>query len=180
MKEAEGPWILNGYRIIAEQGFHALTVEGLSREVNKNKSSFYHHFGNIELFIDKLLDYHLERAQIIIEKKKSCNSINPELFHTVINYKTEVLFQRQLLLNKHIPEVEKTYDKITNEGVNAILKIWNKELNLTPESNLGKRLLRLGIDRIFQNVSTNFSITFLEDSLEELKLIAKELRATVQ
>ena len=180
MKKVEAHWIQTGYGIIAEQGFHALTIEGLSRAVNKNKSSFYHHFGDFELFTGKLLKYHLDKGQDIIIKERKCQRINPDLFQIIMDHKLEVLFHRQLLVNRHIPEFEQTYSKITQEGVDAILEIWNKALNIPPGSNLGKRLLRLGVDRIFQNVSTNLNVTALNNAFEELKLIVKELRATAQ
>ncbi|MEM7548704.1 MAG: TetR/AcrR family transcriptional regulator [Bacteroidota bacterium] len=177
MKKKEEPWILSGHKIFAECGLSAITVEGLAREVGKNKSSFYHYFVDLEIFIDRLLDYHFERSMMILEEEKKCKAINPDLFEVLTKYKHDVLFHRQILMNRSIPEFEELYSKITDQGVNAILKIWNKELNFSSHSNTGRRLLRMGIENLFQSATlNNLTIIDLQNSFNELKEIAIELR----
>lgn len=67
MRKIEEPWILAGHKIFAEKGPEALKVEVLAREVNKNKSSFYHHFADLQVFRTRLLEYHRKRALILLE-----------------------------------------------------------------------------------------------------------------
>ncbi|MFT6210701.1 MAG: AcrR family transcriptional regulator, partial [Bacteroidia bacterium] len=49
--------------MVAYSGFGSISIESISRQVGKNKSSFYHHFGDTEVFKDELLTYHLLRAE---------------------------------------------------------------------------------------------------------------------
>lgn len=61
------PWILAGYELFAIDGPTGLKVEVISRKVNKSKSSFYHHFADLEVFTEYLLNYHMERAKAIAQ-----------------------------------------------------------------------------------------------------------------
>lgn len=56
----EQPWIEAGYEIFAEDGPNGLKVEHIAKKINISKSSFYHLFVDMELFQEKLLEYHLE------------------------------------------------------------------------------------------------------------------------
>lgn len=177
MKKAEKPWIITGHKIFAEKGPSAITVEGLARAVNKNKSSFYHHFVDLEIFTSHLLNYHFERSMMIIEEEGRCEKIVPDLLTILVRRAYDILFHRQLLVNRSNIEFEDLYTKITNKGINSILKIWNKELGLPSHSSNGKRLLKMGMDNLFQRSTlTNLTVGHLESSFDELKLIARELR----
>ncbi|MEO1053404.1 MAG: TetR/AcrR family transcriptional regulator [Bacteroidota bacterium] len=178
MKESEKSWIITGHQIFAEKGPSALTVEGLARAVKKSKSSFYHHFADLQVFTSRLLDYHLSRAQIILEEERKCQNIDPDLFDIFIKYKLDVLFHRQLLVNRNISEFESLYLKITDQGIAAILNLWNKELNLTAHSSTGRRLLTMGIENLFQRSSLEkLNLSYLNASFTELKTIASALRS---
>ncbi|MBV6645063.1 MAG: TetR/AcrR family transcriptional regulator [Cyclobacteriaceae bacterium] len=177
MKITEEPWVITGYKVFAEKGPLAISVEGLARTVNKNKSSFYHHFVDLEIFISRLLNYHLERSEIILDEEKKCENINPDLFKVIMKYRRDVLFHRQLLIHRNNPNFDDLYTKITEQGITNILEIWNKELGLSTSSSRGKRLLKLGIESLFQRASSqNFTLIFLECSFNELKAIAVELK----
>ena len=58
-------WIKAGYEVFAASGQDALRIEPLARMVGRSKSSFYHHFADMELFVEHLLAYHLERSAVI-------------------------------------------------------------------------------------------------------------------
>ena len=45
-------WIKKGYEIFAISGQNGLKIEPLAKTVGKSKSSFYHHFTDLELFTD--------------------------------------------------------------------------------------------------------------------------------
>jgi AcrR family transcriptional regulator len=46
-------------------------VERLAKDVGISKSSFYHHFADVEVFVNQLLLYHLKRAEMIAERATS-------------------------------------------------------------------------------------------------------------
>ena len=61
-------WISAGYENFALTGPSGLKIEPLAKKVGKNKSSFYHYFADLELFMEELLKYHLQQSKIIAEK----------------------------------------------------------------------------------------------------------------
>ncbi|MEZ4687033.1 MAG: hypothetical protein R3B47_13480 [Bacteroidia bacterium] len=44
-------------------------MERLARDIGKSKSSFYHHFADLEVFTALLLNQHLEQAKVMAEKE---------------------------------------------------------------------------------------------------------------
>lgn len=52
------PWVEAGYQLFAEHGPKGLKVEVIARHVKKSKSSFYHHFSDLEVFTEELLFFH--------------------------------------------------------------------------------------------------------------------------
>jgi AcrR family transcriptional regulator len=64
------PWVETGYGKFSESGPYGMKVEILAKLVNKNKSSFYHHFADMEIFIECLLNYHLERTRLFVSRAK--------------------------------------------------------------------------------------------------------------
>jgi AcrR family transcriptional regulator len=57
MDNIKRPWILIGYDIFSKDGKNGLKVEVIARLAKKSKSSFYHHFAEMDLFIEDLLAY---------------------------------------------------------------------------------------------------------------------------
>jgi AcrR family transcriptional regulator len=84
MKDSKQPWILCGYNIFSKEGPKGLKIEVIARQVNKNKSSFYHHFADLEVFTEILLNFHLERSEIIAAQERLCKTVIPDLVNLLI------------------------------------------------------------------------------------------------
>lgn len=150
-------WIKNGYEILAVSGPNELKVEPLARLVGKSKSSFYHHFADIELFVDSLLNYHIRQTYIIADKEKQANNIDPELINILIEHKNDLLFNRQLRINQNIKSFSLTLAQSNKIVGNAFLNVWVKDLEL--------QLSQKQIEGIFSLALENF---FLQINLETL------------
>lgn len=48
-------WIREGFRLLADEGDGALTVEALCQSLDRSKGSFYHHFDGRSGFVEALL-----------------------------------------------------------------------------------------------------------------------------
>ena len=94
------PWILEGYKIFSQEDPKGLKIEVLARRVDKSKSSFYHLFADVDCFIEELLAFHLEQAKIIADRERLCNSIDPALIDLLLEVKEDLLFNRQLRVNR--------------------------------------------------------------------------------
>lgn len=56
-RRGRGPdlWIDAGYHLLALHGHGAVTVEQLTAQTAKTRGSFYHHFGSMEGFVERLM-----------------------------------------------------------------------------------------------------------------------------
>jgi AcrR family transcriptional regulator len=172
-KDSKQPWILVGYNIFSKEGQRGLKVEVIARKVGKSKSSFYHHFADIEIFTEALLNYHLERAIVIADMEKGCKNVVPDLLNVLIEVKEDLLFNRQLRINRQIPAFKNCFEKSSKVVGNAILSIWAEMLGLGDNSHLAQIVLNLSLE--------NFYLQITEDTLtyEWLLNYVKDLKTMV-
>lgn len=156
-KDNKLPWILVGYDIFAKEGSRGLKVEVIARKVGKSKSSFYHHFADTEIFTEALLNYHLERAIVIADMEKCCSNVVPDLLNVLIEVKEDLLFNRQLRINRQIPAFKNCFEKSSKAVGEAILGIWSEMLGLGDNSHLAQMVLNLSLE--------NFYLQITEDTL---------------
>jgi AcrR family transcriptional regulator len=95
-------WIKKGYEVFAVYGPKELKIERLAKDVGKSKSSFYHYFGDLELFIEALLELHLSQSQIIFEKEQQAPKLNLDIILIFVEHKLDLLFGKQLMLNQNV------------------------------------------------------------------------------
>jgi AcrR family transcriptional regulator len=143
--------------MFAMSGQQGLKIERLARKVGISKSSFYHHFADMDIFIDCLLDYHLQQAFVIAKKEEQCQNVDPELIHILVEHKIDLLFNRQLRIQRE----QKIFDEIlikSNQIVgDSFVRIWIKDLNL--------KLNKKQLEGIFELALENF---YLQITLEHL------------
>jgi AcrR family transcriptional regulator len=166
-------WITTGYEIFALTGQAGLKVEPLAKSVGISKSSFYHHFADIEFFIEQLMKYHLERSYIMAEKEQNAQNIDPELINILVEHKTDLLFNRQLRINKNIKLFAETLlqsNKIVGE---AFIMLWVKDLNLRLSKQQTEALFTLALENFFLQINAgNLTRTWLSGYFTDLKRIA--------
>lgn len=166
-------WLKTGYTIFALSGQSGLKIESLAKAVGISKSSFYHHFADIEVFVELLLFHHLKQSEVIAEKEKNVTKINPDLINILIEHKADLLFNRQLRFNRQ----NKLYQKIllqSNQIIgNEFIKIWKKDLNLTLSQKQLEGLFDLALENFYLQLNdTNVNFDWLALYFENLKNIA--------
>jgi AcrR family transcriptional regulator len=150
-------WIKTGYEIFALTGQIGLKIEPLAKKVGISKSSFYHHFADIELFIDFLLKYHIEQSYIIAGKEKNAKNIDPELINVLVAHRTDLLFNRQLRIHENVQLFAKTLLQSNKIIGNSFKTVWVKDLNSS--------LTQKQIDGVFELALENFFLQINEDNL---------------
>lgn len=168
-------WILCGYEIFSKVGPNGLKIEVLARKVNKSKSSFYHYFADIEIFTEILLEYHLEKAEIISKRESECKSVNPELLNVLIEFKQDLLFNRQLRINRNKVIFKNCFEKSSEKVAKSIVEIWAKELNIKNNSYLAEIILKLSLENFYLQI-TEETMTFdwLQNYFKEFQNMVKE------
>lgn len=157
MIENKETWIQIGYKMVALQGFEGLKIEKLAKAVGISKSSFYHYFADLDIFIAHLLKYHIQQAYILAEKEKNAQNIAPELIDILVEHKIDLLFSRELYIYRNKKMFADTLLK-TNEAIgNSFALVWLKELNL--------QLSPIQLEAIFELALENFFLQINSETL---------------
>jgi AcrR family transcriptional regulator len=174
LKEKEEIWILKGYETFALFGETGLKVEQLSKEVGKSKSSFYHHFADLDIFVERLLQYHLNIARVIAEKERLAKTINPELIKILLEHKTDLLFNRQLRINSNKSNYRDYLIKSNYIMGNDFISLWLTDTKLNILQKQAEGLFELALENFFLQInSDNLNKSWLENYFENLKRITR-------
>jgi AcrR family transcriptional regulator len=174
------PWILCGYEIFSKEGLKGLKIEVIARAVNKSKSSFYHHFADLEFFTETLLYYHLERIKIIAERESHCKNVIPELLNVLLEVKEDLLFNRQLRINRNVIQFKDCFEKSSKKAGEAILEIWADTLGLKGNSKLAGMVLGLSLENFYLQI-TEETLTYewLKNYVTDLQNMVKEFEKKI-
>lgn len=178
MKPKLQPWIEEGYRSFAYEGPHGLKVERLAKKVSKNKSSFYHHFADLEIFTSVLLKQHLAQAEIIAEKEANCQSLE-ELIAVLVDHKVDILFNRQLRIHRENTEFERCFTTTNTITIPAFLGIWSQIIDLQDNSYLADLVLRFSMENFFLQITDEtLEPEWLRNYFDELQKVIRGIKNT--
>ncbi len=170
------PWIQAGYKIFAYEGPKGLKIESLSNEIGKNKSSFYHLFSNLEIFINILLQYHLEQAYILAEKESNCRN-QEELIDILVDHKIDILFNRQLRIHREHDDFQRCFIKTNQITGQAILEVWSEILDLKNNSYLAELVFKLSLENFFLQITDEtMNRDWLNNYFKELRTLIKAFK----
>ena len=174
MKETENIWVWAGYETFALYGKDALKIEVLSKKVGISKSSFYHHFADLEVFMEFLLEFHLEQSKMMAQKEKNAKTIYPELIEILVEHKTDLLFSRQLRYHQENKRFQEILIKSNQIVGNEFVRIWKNDLKLNLSQGQLEGLFELALENFFLQINPeNLNNTWLAGYFENLKRIAK-------
>lgn len=125
-------WLECGYKHFALYGPKNLSVNKISREIDSSRASFYHYFGDTDIFIEELLAMHW---QIIENFNKTgaeyCSNLYPDLYNFLANFTTELQFNLQLFHNRENPTFNYLFLKSYYTSAKAFtLKLFIDHCNL--------------------------------------------------
>lgn len=171
------PWLETAYQLFSEKGPQSLKVESLAKAVGKNKSSFYHHFADMEIFTRRLLDYHYERSKEIAKREAACQAIDPDLIYVLMESKVDILFSKQLRLHSANPDFSDCFDKVSNETSQGFMKVWMRELELEGKSQIAHQLYELSQDNFYVQINEeNLNYEWLSSQFKGIKEMVLKLK----
>ncbi|SDL80422.1 transcriptional regulator, TetR family [Chryseobacterium taihuense] len=160
--------------MLALQGENALKIEMLAKKIGISKSSFYHHFADMQLFVEALLNYHLEQSKVIAEKERLAQTIQPELIEILVEHKIDLLFNRQLRFNQQKNEFRETLEKSNQIIGNEFVRIWATDLQLNLSVKQLESIFELALENFFLQINPeNITFEWISNYFENLKRIAK-------
>ncbi len=170
-------WILAGYEIFSKEGPKGLKVEVISRQVGKSKSSFYHHFSDLEVFTELLLNYHLQMAEIIAQREKLCKNIEPDLINILVDVKKDLLFNRQLRINRTVQTFKECFERSNKLVEEAFLDVWAKDIGLPDKTKLASNVLDLTLENFYLQITEDtLNHKWLSNYFSDLKSIISQIK----
>jgi AcrR family transcriptional regulator len=148
-------WITAGYNLFGEIGAESLNVEKLSNIVALNRSSFYHYFGDMELFETTLLTHHIERYRTFGEIIKNYEKFEELFTPEVYNHQDALAFQRQLMINQGISRYKQCSDNARKFTEQKTFELWSVFSKIKKESESEWILFRALRDFYFVNHGQN-------------------------
>ena len=174
MTDHKDIWIKMGYSIFALSGEAGLKVETIARKVGISKSSFYHHFADLETFLEILLKFHLEQSKVIASKEMAVKTIDPELVDILVEHKIDVLFNRQLRIHQEDARFLQTLLLSNQIMGNEFVKIWANDLKLNLTMQQFASLFELALENFYLQVNAeNLNQAWLSAYFKRLKRIAQ-------
>lgn len=177
IKDNQLAWILTGYQLFAQAGPQGLKVEVIARKVQKSKSSFYHHFADLEVFTEFLLDYHLQQAHLIAERENQCKNIAPDLIEVLVDAKQDLLFNRQLRVHRDVEAFRRCFEQSTQHVSQAFLQVWAAELGIAPKIEIAQSMLDMLMENFYLKITEeNLTHEWLTSYFENIKATIGNLK----
>jgi AcrR family transcriptional regulator len=100
--DSKQKWLEKGYEHFALYGPEKLSINKISKEIGTSRASFYHHYGDMDVFIEELLDMHWHICQQFSSiGAKKCKSLIPDLYKLLEQYPISLQLNEQLFLNQN-------------------------------------------------------------------------------
>lgn len=172
------PWIEAGYRVFAFSGPSALRVEELAREVGISKSSFYHHFADMEVYVSFLLRFHRERAKAIAAEAAKCQEFDPGFIELLLHFREDIFFNRMLRVHQDNLDFQVCYQTSHLMVERAILPIWSKWLGGHATDDYARSLFTVISDVFYQRLSTErYTYDWIADLLSQIRSLIHDIGA---
>jgi AcrR family transcriptional regulator len=170
----EKPWIEAGYEVFALHGPDALRVEQLARQVGISKSSFYHHFADLPVFIERLFDHHRSRSVVIAEKAALCKRFDPDVIHLLAAHRLDLLFQRQLRSRRDQAEFQRCFRQAHGTVSNVFMPLWAEALGIPRQLGAASEMFDVVTDVFYQRLTNdNLSYAFIIGLLKEIEVFIR-------
>lgn len=173
------PWLEAGYQLFALQGPGALQVEPLARRLNRSKSSFYHHFGDLAVFQDALLEMHLTQSRLLARRESECANLDPDLIRLLLEFRTDLLFSRQLRIHQREPAFARCLQAASEAIGPEFWALWAREMDLATRPDVSRALYDQLQDTFFLHLTPE---TLTEEALrgffQQVRQLVNSLKTT--
>lgn len=166
-------WMDTGYAVFSEEGPFGIQIERLARELGKNKSGFYHFFGDRENFIELLMKEHLGRLDLLSYQIRRIKHFDPEYLDFLMANRETVLFQMQLVRNRENPLFGNTMEQFSARVTSAVLPVWSNYLGTSV--TVSGKLWGIIRDTFYSRVtSDSFNFEWMSELSKEVKNLIKK------
>lgn len=170
-------WIEAGYELFAFEGPDSLQVEKLAKKIGLNKSGFYHYFGDHEVFISKVLDYHCFLAEKFRINITELTQFDPDYYELLIKYRLTLFVQMQLRRHPDERNFQEVFRKIAVLNDKALVSLLSNHLGIPGEHDLTLELWDLIRDSFYMQLThNNLEIELSRKTVDKVRKIVKKLQ----
>jgi AcrR family transcriptional regulator len=147
LKPSKERWLEEGYRQFAEIGPEHMSINRISKSVGSSRASFYHYFGDIEVFKNELLTMHLRIANDFDQSGIfRCKKLFPDVYDLLAESPVPLKFNIQLFRHRDNPSYNYLFIKTFQASANKfVLKLFAEYIGLKhTEKDLYTLWLTLG------------------------------------
>jgi hypothetical protein len=166
-------WIGAGYELFARYGSEGMQTEKLARILKRNKSGFYHYFGEHHIFISRLIEHHFVVNKLYNDEMALLNDFDPGYLKLAVKYKNAVLFQKHLRQEINNPVFQESFNAIKKKNEKYIIPLWASYLKISGNQDLATELFNIFRDIFF------FRITFDNLDYNHIKVMAESFSRIV-
>jgi len=176
MKSTESvqKWIEKGYEILAIEGPEGIQVERLARELNLNKSGFYHYFGDHDIFFSRLMEHHFFLNGKFCSETMSLGQFYPDYIYLLLRYKTTLGVQAQLRKRIKNKVYDEEFTKIKIRNDKAVIPLWASYLKIPENPVLAQELWDLMRDMFYMRFNYD-TVNF-----ESIQILVSKFRNMVE
>jgi AcrR family transcriptional regulator len=172
------PWLDKGYELFGQVGPEGLKIEPLAKAVKISKSSFYHHFADLQVFEQELLQWHYSNAKRLVAEVQARKSIVPDFLNLLIEQKELIYFNRQLLIHKHKEAYILCFQQVNGLLQANFLGIWAQLIQLSDQLDIANEILHVVVQLFYQRLPPldfdyNWILSFLKEVNTFLQAILK-------
>ena len=167
-----------GEQLFRTMGYHATGTEEILKATSYSRSSFYHHFADLEVFTVYLLEHHLKQAKILAKKESECEHLE-DFIDVIIEHGDDLLFNRQLRIHRENEQFATCFAKVNEISVPEIVAAWAKILQLTDNTQLTETFLQLVLENFFvQLTGETLNRNWLERYFNNIINLVKQFKKT--
>lgn len=168
-------WIEKGYEYFALYGPNSLNINKISKDIGLARTTFYHHFGDLEIFTDELLNKHWEIClQFGIVGSNECKKLIPDIYNLLEQYPIPLRFSKQLFINRHVLSFNYLFIKIYNHHANMfVLKLFSEHFKLYQSKEYLNSLWATVGESWFSRLDVN------DLSTKSMQLLAEDIMKSV-
>lgn len=140
-------WLNEGYRQFADHGPDKLSINQISKEIGASRASFYHHFGDTDIFIDELLAMHWDICQQFDrEAAENCKRLVPDLYNELARHPVSLRFNLQLFHHRNVPGFNYIFSRSFKASAETFaLRLFARHLDIrVPKNELLNLWITLG------------------------------------
>lgn len=110
-------WLKKGLQVLSQKGYNHLRLEYLCEQLGVTRGSFYHHFEDINDYVDKLMEYWEDNSNAIMDQVADSggtaldrlNRLQQDVFE--ISAKLEVVVRAWATFNKTVLKYMRRIDR---------------------------------------------------------------------